>query len=111
MALENYDLPPEANLTDYSFIDEEWMSEGACYLSYPPVDMIVIGRGATADPLIREYCDNCPVVPECAAFALRWKKSMVMGIWGGVYVPIGKDRGPAYRALEEAAASLSQDAA
>lgn len=61
----------------------KWQDDAACMAAWPAVDMVNIGQGKSPAPLIAEFCDNCPVIAECAEFALSRPEEMV-GIWGGV---------------------------
>ena len=90
----------------------EWQDRAACRGAWPPVDMLDIGVGEShrIPKLIEGYCNHCPVVLECAEFALTDIRS-TLGIWGGVYIGT-QNRHKAVKALRLVYTTLtSEDAA
>jgi hypothetical protein len=85
----------------------DWHSEAACYATYPAVDMVDMGTGQhhRAAGLIEEYCNKCPVMLECAEFALS-RADETVGVWGGVHVPQHRGHNEGIAALEAQYATL-----
>jgi len=47
--------------------------------------MVALEQGERPQTKIEAYCDQCPVVAQCAAFALVDIENII-GIWGGVHI-------------------------
>lgn len=87
----------------------EWQERAACSGVFPREEMLMPERRENAARIIAQYCDHCPVVFECADFALDMVG--LVGIWGGVHVPM-RDHSKAVKALRAKHAMLkSREAA
>ena len=67
-------------------LDWSWHKAAACFASGE--DMITPSDEAEARRLLDEYCARCPVVTECARFAVARINEMT-GIWGGQWLAEG----------------------
>lgn len=78
--------------------DWNWQSEANCKGQDIDIFFEIFEK---ADDLLRKkilkVCDRCPVVNECAAFALRTKAT---GVHAGTYYELGKRKKFNYRSEE-----------
>lgn len=63
-----------------------WKEQGACFGTYPAVDMMGPQVRYQALPLIEQYCDHCPVILPCLDYA-ESQGGEATGVWGGVLLP------------------------
>jgi hypothetical protein len=95
-----------------------WQDKAECMSAWPAVDMIEMPRGnhQMADQLIAQFCKRCPVVRECAQFALDSIED-AQGIWGGVFIHANvggknqKRRTKGIQVLRDVCGIVSEDAA
>lgn len=63
-----------------------WRSQAAC----KDVDTAVFFPGKSSGyTRAKKICDSCPVIDECAEFALRFDERVLPGMWGGL---MGQER-------------------
>lgn len=65
----------------------DWMSRAACLGADPEEFFDLQGSNEVSARVIRRYCEDCPVRPECLEFALGsedWPGGYVFGIFGGM---------------------------
>ena len=92
-------------------LDWSWQKAAACLASGE--DMITPADEAQAHRLIDEYCARCPVLAECARFAMARVTEMT-GIWGGQWLPSSSStslRSKRASALTELSAIVAMDEA
>jgi len=90
-------------------LEWSWHKAAACFASGE--DMITPSDEAEARRLLDEYCARCPVVTECAQFAVARINEMT-GIWGGQWLADGSSprrRRLRASALAELSAIVSMD--
>jgi hypothetical protein len=99
-------------------LDWRWQDRAECLNAWPAVDMVEMPRGnhLMADQLIERFCQRCPVLQECARFALDSIED-TQGIWGGVFIHANvggknqKRRVQGIQLLREACGIVEGDAA
>ena len=65
----------------------KWVERGACKTATPAEkEDFFPGRGNSVGQCARakKFCARCPVVDECATYALQFSKHDLIGVWGNM---------------------------